>query len=239
MGFERVQRGRPMHHGRARFFHAGAALAAGALLSCSPSVFAQDSTIAQSQVRAAPNSFFIAAFDVLGAKSLDQTVIEQVVYDHLGPDRTTADVEAARKALQDAYAVRGFESVQVDVLPQPEEQFAQGIIAIQVTEAPVGSVTVAGAKHHSLELVRKLDPERRLVGAHPQPAGAGRAQDAAGPAAKAVRRPRRRRPHALGQALAQGWRQAAARAHLKPDTPAVPVEIGHAMPSPAPHAQRC
>ncbi|MBP9157291.1 MAG: ShlB/FhaC/HecB family hemolysin secretion/activation protein [Sphingobium sp.] len=148
----------PMHQGRARIFHAGAAWAAGALLSCIPSASAQDNAGTQPQVRAAPNSFFIAAFDVLGAKSLDQSVIEQVIYDHLGPDRTTADVEAARKAIQDAYAVRGFESVQVDVLPQPEEQFTQGIIAIQVTEAPVGTVAVTGAKHHSMTLVRKQIP---------------------------------------------------------------------------------
>lgn len=113
---------------------------------------------AQNQVRSAPSSFYIAAFDVTGATILDQATIENAVYDHAGPDRTTADVEAARKALQDAYAQRGYESVQVDVLPQPEERFAQGIIEITVTEAPVGAVQVAGAKHHSLELVRRQIP---------------------------------------------------------------------------------
>jgi hemolysin activation/secretion protein len=112
----------------------------------------------QSQVRAAPSSFYIAAFDVTGVTILDQATIENAVYDHSGPDRTTTDVEAARKALQDAYAQRGYESVQVDVMPQPEERFAQGIIEITVTEAPVGMVQVAGAKHHSLELVRRQIP---------------------------------------------------------------------------------
>lgn len=159
MGFGRVQAGRPAVTGRAKIFCA--AMSACAALSAAQTVQAQETTPApqaQPQVRAAPDTFFIAAFDVLGAKSLDQSVIEQVIYDHLGPDRTTADVEAARKALQDAYAERGFESVQVDVLPQPEEQFAQGIIAIQVTEAPVGTVAVTGAKHHSMTLVRKQIP---------------------------------------------------------------------------------
>lgn len=165
MGFGRVRLGRPAYYGRATILCAGAAITAmSALLSGAPLAHAQDSTPAQQpaeappQVRSAPDRFFIAAFDVLGAKVLDQNVIEEVIYDHLGPDRTTADVEAARKAIQDAYAVRGYESVQVDVLPQPEEQFAQGIIAIQVTEAPVGKVAVAGAKHHSLDLVRKQIP---------------------------------------------------------------------------------
>lgn len=109
-------------------------------------------------VTAAPDRFFISAFDVKGVTRLEQATVEEVVYNFLGPDRTTADVEAARKALQDAYASRGYESVQVDVLPQPEEQFAAGLIEITVTEAPVGRITVAGARHHSADRVRRDIP---------------------------------------------------------------------------------
>lgn len=169
MVFGRGQAGGPGVSGRAKIFCV--AVSACAALTAAQTALAQDAVAAPetdqspkpqqqapAQVRAAPDRFFIAAFDVLGATTLDQNVIEEVVYPHLGPDRTTADVEAARKAVQDAYAERGFESVQVDVLPQPEEQFAQGIIAIQVTEAPVGKVAVAGAKHHSMTLVRKQIP---------------------------------------------------------------------------------
>lgn len=109
-------------------------------------------------VTAAPDRFFISAYDVKGVTRLEQSTVEEVVYNFLGPDRTTTDVEAARKALQDAYAARGFESVQVDVLPQPEEQFAAGLIEITVTEAPIGRITVAGARHHSAERVRRDIP---------------------------------------------------------------------------------
>lgn len=109
-------------------------------------------------VVAAPESFFISAFDVKGVTSLDQSTVEEVVYDFLGPDKTTADVEAARQALQAAYARRGFESVQVDILPQPEVQFATGLIEITVTEAPVGKVTVTGARHHSADRARRDIP---------------------------------------------------------------------------------
>ena len=109
-------------------------------------------------VRAAPDSFSINAFDVKGVTQLDQATVEDTVYAFLGPGRTTADVENARKALQSAYAARGLESVQVDILPQPEEQFAAGLIEITVTEAPVGKIIVAGAKHHSADRVRQQIP---------------------------------------------------------------------------------
>lgn len=112
----------------------------------------------EQQARAAPDRFMIAAFDVTGAKALNQAVVEDAVYAFVGPDRTTADVEGARKALQDAYIKQGFESVQVDVPPQPEAVFAQGIIQIVVTEAPVGEVRVAGSKHHSVTIVRNQLP---------------------------------------------------------------------------------
>ncbi len=113
---------------------------------------------APASITAAPDRFFISAFDVKGVTRLEQSIVEEVVYNFLGPDRTTADVEAARKALQAAYAARGYESVQVDVLPQPEEQFAAGLIEITVTEAPIGRITVAGARHHSAERVRRNIP---------------------------------------------------------------------------------
>jgi hemolysin activation/secretion protein len=114
--------------------------------------------VAPANVRAAPSKFMINAFDVAGVTRLDASVIEQAVYPFSGPDRTTDDVEAARKALQKAYADRGYEAVQVDVPPQPEESFAEGIIQIQVAEAPVGKVIIAGARHHGVEIIRQQLP---------------------------------------------------------------------------------
>ena len=104
---------------------------------------------------AAPAKFMIAAIDVSGVTVLPQSEIEQVIYPYMGPDRSTDDVEAARKAVQDAYAKQGYESVQVDIPPQPAQTFAQGIVQIRVTEAAVGSVKVTGAKYHSSKLVRE------------------------------------------------------------------------------------
>ena len=110
------------------------------------------------QARAAPDKFMINAFDVEGVAQLDQGTVEDAVYPFTGPDRTSLDVEAARKALQQAYAKRGFEAVQVDVPAQPEETFSQGIVKIAVSEVPIGSVTVSGSKYHSLAVIRQQLP---------------------------------------------------------------------------------
>jgi len=115
---------------------------------------------AQEAVRetAAPESFTIDAIEVAGAKVLSATDIENVVYRFTGEKRTAADIEAARKALQDAYAAKGFETAVVEVPQQDREHFASGIIQIRVMEAPVGEVRVAGAKHHSTEAVLRQLP---------------------------------------------------------------------------------
>lgn len=97
----------------------------------------------------------INAIDVSGAKLLPRGTIERVIYPFLGPDRTSDDVEAARKSLQAAYAAQGFESVQVDIPPQPSETFSQGLVQLKVTEVAVGSVAVTGSKHHGSGLVRR------------------------------------------------------------------------------------
>lgn len=114
----------------------------------------------------APAKFMIAAFDISGVKILDPAAIERAVYPFVGPDRGSEDVESARKAVQDAYTAKGYESVQVDIPPQPVELFNQGVVQLRVTEAPVGEVRVAGTKYHSPERVMQqmasLEPGRPL-----------------------------------------------------------------------------
>jgi len=115
---------------------------------------AQEPAAAAAQARAAPDKFYVAAFDVAGAKLLDPSLVEAAVYDFTGPDRTAADIEAARKALEDAYKKRGYEAVQIEIPPQPEAMFAQGIVQLRVAEAPIGRVQVTGSRYHSLKVVR-------------------------------------------------------------------------------------
>jgi len=109
-------------------------------------------------VRNAPALFEISAFDVSGVTKLDAATVENAVYPFAGPDRSAADVEAARKALEEAYKARGFESVLVEIPPQPNQAFLAGIVALSVTEAVVGQVRVTGSKYHALTVVAAQVP---------------------------------------------------------------------------------
>lgn len=108
--------------------------------------------------RRAPDKFMVNAIDVSGATKLSGAEIEKIIYPFLGPDRSNDDIVAAQKALQDAYAAKGYEAVLVDLPIQPEETFAQGIVQLAVNETPVGRVRVVGAEHHSLAVVRSQVP---------------------------------------------------------------------------------
>lgn len=107
---------------------------------------------------AAPARFFIQAFDVSGVSVLSTEEIEALVYPHAGPDRGQADVEAARKAIQDAYAARGYGAALVEIPVQAQDTFAAGIVQIAVNEVPVGHVRVVGSKYHSLWVAREQIP---------------------------------------------------------------------------------
>ena len=100
----------------------------------------------------------VAAYDVSGVTRLSVDEVERLVYPHEGPDRTQADVEAARKALQDAYAARGYGAALVDLPVQDHDSFAQGILHIAVNEAPVGRLRVTGSKYHALSVAREQIP---------------------------------------------------------------------------------
>ncbi|WP_225206572.1 ShlB/FhaC/HecB family hemolysin secretion/activation protein [Novosphingobium huizhouense] len=126
----------------------GVAAAAASLTPCSRA-------LAQEQ---AGGSFNVDSIEVVGATVLSPTEIEDIVYRFTGEGRTAADIEAARKALQDAYAAKGFEAVVVDIPAQDEAYQRAGIVQIRVAEAPVGEVRVAGAKHHSVEALREQLP---------------------------------------------------------------------------------
>jgi hemolysin activation/secretion protein len=113
---------------------------------------------APAQAEKAPNRFPITAIDISGVTKLSAPEIERIVYAFTGPDRSPADVEGARKAIQDAYAAKGLEAVVVEIPQQPRELFAQGIVSIRVSEAPVGEVRVLDAKHHSSRVARAHVP---------------------------------------------------------------------------------
>ncbi|MGZ8406847.1 MAG: POTRA domain-containing protein, partial [Caulobacteraceae bacterium] len=94
----------------------------------------------------------IQAYDIQGNTLLDALAVETAVYPYLGPDRTPADVEKAREALEKAYHAKGYQSVVVDV---PQQRADSGVVKLAVTEAPIGRVRVEGSRYFSPEVIKR------------------------------------------------------------------------------------
>lgn len=98
---------------------------------------------------AAPASHFeIRAFQVKGNVTASGPLlaadrVERVVYPYMGPDKSEADVEAARAALQKAYEEAGYPAVSVFV---PEQTVGTGVLVLQVQPQTIGKVAVEGTK---------------------------------------------------------------------------------------------
>jgi hemolysin activation/secretion protein len=90
--------------------------------------------------------FDIFEFVVTGDTLLGSAAIERAVYEFMGPGRTVADAEGARKALEKAYQDAGFLSVSVVIPPQRVDQ-SGGEVRLQVIQAPVDKLRVTGAEY--------------------------------------------------------------------------------------------
>ncbi|MDD0974718.1 ShlB/FhaC/HecB family hemolysin secretion/activation protein [Pseudomonas fontis] len=97
----------------------------------------------------------INEYVVRGNSVLDSRAIEEAVYPFLGPQKSLADLEGAREALQKRYQALGYQSVFVEL---PEQKVEGGIVYLQVSETKVGRVRVVGAKHYSPVQIREQVP---------------------------------------------------------------------------------
>ena len=98
---------------------------------------------------------FIKEFRVKGAHILSKVEIEKSVYPYLGPGRTRDDVEKARLSLENLYHSKGYQTVTVQI---PQQEGKHGIVYIQVIEAKIEKLHVAGAKYFSPKVVEKSAP---------------------------------------------------------------------------------
>ncbi len=126
--------------------------------SASPAASRPDSNGAES-----PTAFFIQEYRVEGVHQLSNTEVEEAVYPFLGPGRTPADIEQARAALEKIYHEKGWQTVAVQF---PSQQLQDGVVVLQVTEAPVGRLRVTGSRYFSPNAVKADAPslaEGRVV----------------------------------------------------------------------------
>lgn len=98
---------------------------------------------------------YIREYRVLGSHALKPIEVEDAVYSFLGPGRNAGDVEKAREALEKAYHDKGFQTVSVQVAPQPPRR---GVVVLQVTEATVGRLRVKGSRYFLPSDIKKNAP---------------------------------------------------------------------------------
>jgi len=107
------------------------------------------------QAGAPPPQFPIARFAVEGATLIAPDRIEAALAPFTGAERTFADVEGARAALEAAYARLGYGATQVVV---PEQEIAGGVVRLRVIEGRVGGVTIEGNRHFDDANIRRSLP---------------------------------------------------------------------------------
>ena len=101
-------------------------------------------------------SFFIQEYQVEGVHHLSSLEVEEAVYPFLGPERTKADVEQARAALEKAYRAKGYDSTVVQI-PSLALR-AGGVVVMQVLEPTVERLRVSGARYFSPNAIKEAAP---------------------------------------------------------------------------------
>jgi hemolysin activation/secretion protein len=102
-----------------------------------------------------PRQFDIDEFRVEGNTLLPTEEIEAAVYDFLGPNRTAADAEKARTALENLYRSKGYPTVTASLPPQNAQN---GVVVLIVTERKIGRLRVTGARYFEPDAVRSAAP---------------------------------------------------------------------------------
>jgi hemolysin activation/secretion protein len=100
-------------------------------------------------------TFDVLEYVIEGNSVLPADVVERAVSPHLGPGKTFKDIEAARTALEKAYQEAGFLSALVSL---PNQKLESGEVRLEVSETPVGRVTVTGAQYHLPSRLRQALP---------------------------------------------------------------------------------
>jgi hemolysin activation/secretion protein len=88
--------------------------------------------------------FDINEYRVVGNSAVTGRDIERTLYPLLGPNKTFADIEAARTALEKLYHDQGYGASFVDIPPQTVDD---GIVRLRVTEGRIERTQINGARY--------------------------------------------------------------------------------------------
>jgi hemolysin activation/secretion protein len=102
-----------------------------------------------------PPRFTVSEYRIEGNSVLPVIAIERAVYAYLGAEKTIADVEQARKSLEQVYQKAGYSTVFVDI---PEQNVVSGVVRLRVTEGRIARLSVTGSRYYSLARIRAQLP---------------------------------------------------------------------------------
>jgi hemolysin activation/secretion protein len=109
----------------------------------------------------APVRFEVNRFEVDGASLLPPDRVDAALAPFAGPDRTIADVQQARAALEAAYAELGYGATRVLL---PEQELKDGIVRLRVVEAQLGRVVLEGNRFFGEANIRASLPALQTGG---------------------------------------------------------------------------
>jgi hemolysin activation/secretion protein len=136
-------------------FCGGATIAKAQTAGASPTGGAPANATAAMPAPVSDRRFDILEYVIDGNTALSVPDVETAVYPFLGEQRSAADVDMAREALEEAYKSRGFQAVQVTI---PQQGVETGIIHLEVIENPVGRLRVVNSRFHSLDDIKANAP---------------------------------------------------------------------------------
>lgn len=117
---------------------------------------ASATSVATSKSAPREKLFPILEYRVEGSSLLPSIEVERAVTPFLGIGKSIKDVEAARKALENAYHTHGYQTVLVNIPPQ---EVGNGVVRLAVLESPVGELNIKGSRYHSLDVIRAKMPD--------------------------------------------------------------------------------
>ncbi len=107
------------------------------------------------QVAAQEPRFPITRFAVEGTTLMTGEEIDATLQPFTGAERTLADVQRARAALEAAYAQRGYGATQVVL---PEQEIADGVVRLRAIEGRVSGVSIEGNRYFDAANIRRSLP---------------------------------------------------------------------------------
>lgn len=100
--------------------------------------------------------FDVWEYRVTGVTLVEGRQIEKAVYGYLGPDRSIDDVEAAARAVESVYKDAGYgATIYVNI---PEQDVAEGLVVLDVTEGQVERLRVTGSRYFDLDRIKEKVP---------------------------------------------------------------------------------